>query len=97
MFLDIKKLLDSSINRAKIRPELEAVRVMNLFQELAKSCWGEVISSEMKALYIKNGCLTVAVLNNIYAQEIRLKEADFVREINTKMGKIIVVKIRCLI
>ncbi len=95
--MPLKNLLNDSIRRAKIAPEVEATLAMEQFTRLADRIWGSAADGNMRAVYIKNQCMTVAVLSNIYAQEIKLRERDIVREINEKMGKTIVSRITCLV
>lgn len=97
MFLPLRNLLGHSIKRAKIEPQVEATQVMAVFDSISRQIWGQAISEHIKPLYIINRCLSVAVLSNIYAQEIRLREREIIAEINAKMKKEVVTRIRCLL
>lgn len=97
MFLPLGNLLDDSVRRAKISPEIEATKAMGYFVQVARGIWGNEIADQIKPMYIKNQCLTVAVLSSVYAQDIRLRERQVVEQLNEKMKKTVVVKIKCLV
>ena len=97
MFQPLGNLLGDSVRRAKIAPEIEATYAMQCFSDAAVGVWGTSISEQIKPMYLKNRCLTVAVLSNIFVQEIRLREKQLIDAINEKMKKTVVEKIKCLI
>lgn len=97
MFTPLGNLFGRSLQRNRIYPQVEAALAIKYFQTAADGLWSPQATAEMKAVYIKDGCLTVAVLSNIYAQEIMLREMELVKIINQKMGKEVVKRIRCLI
>lgn len=86
MLEDIKKGLNKSINRAGIVRQVSAARTCEAWREAITVIFAPDVANKTQALKCKNGVMTVAVLNSVFAQEFRFKEDDIKQEINRIMG-----------
>ncbi len=84
-FQTLRSLLPKAIKKAGLARQVEAGLVCQEFDELAKDIFKE-ISSQAKAIYFKDKILTIAVLNSVLAQEIKLRERYFIDKLNDKRG-----------
>ena len=89
----IGKDLINSINKAGISRQVEAVGVCDLWEKVICQVFGKQVIDKSKALYFKNGTLTVAVLNPVLSQEFRFKEEEIKSKLNQER-KNLVKKIR---
>lgn len=77
--------------------QVEAALVVKKFDEIAIEIWGAEIAKEIKALYIKDKILTVAVLSSAMSSELRFQENEIIKKLNQHFDKELVYKIRFLI
>lgn len=75
---DLKK----SIAKAGISKQIEAVKICDLWEKKICEIFGPQVKEKSQAIQLKNGILTVAVLNPVLAQEFRFKEDEIKRELN---------------
>jgi len=94
MLSTIKSGLKRSINKAGIGKQVDAARVCEFWQEVVGDIFTPEVAHKSHAIRCKNGVMTIAVLNSVFAQEFKFKEGEIIDEINKKMGAIIVNKIR---
>ncbi len=94
MLNPIKRSLEKSISRAGIERQIEAVRICKCWQEVIEIIFSKEISEKSRAIKFHNSALIVAVLNPVFAQEFKFKEDEIVEEINKKIGRNVVKKIR---
>lgn len=94
MLNPIKRSLEISINRAGIERQIEAVRICQYWQEVVEIIFSKEVSEKSQAIKFHNGALIVAVLNPVFAQEFKFKEEEIIEEMNKKVGKCVVRKIR---
>jgi hypothetical protein len=95
----MKSLGDLLKNNGISSPLLIGVRAARVVEEAEKLLvkeFGEEIKNYAAPAYYKNGILTIACLSSSAAQEIKLREKDFLTAINTVLSGIKVEKIRYL-
>ena len=92
----IRSILGLHANQTPSLKKAEA----SLVVELANSVLAQFLGAEVKrfarAVYIKNGALTIACLSSKVAQEIKLNEKRFIESVNAKARKKIVLNLRYL-
>ncbi len=81
-FHGLKNLLPQSIQRAGITHQIGANLVLHSYQEVATDILGEQVSSQTKAIYVKNNILTVACLSSLIMQELQYREQEIIGKIN---------------
>jgi hypothetical protein len=97
MVISIKNLLDDSIRKAGISDQVEASIVCEEFNKIALEILGEQVKGKLKALYVKNQTLTIAVMSSSIGQEIKLHEAAILEKLNQKTGPNKVERLRFLV
>ncbi|MFA6427924.1 MAG: DUF721 domain-containing protein [Candidatus Buchananbacteria bacterium] len=93
----LKDLLQRSVNRAGISKEVEASLICEKFLEVVKETFGAAWQKNCKPLYVKNNTITVACLNNVVAQEIKLREKVLLASLEKILKKKSVERIRFVI
>lgn len=86
MFQELSSLLSNNIQRKGLRYQVEAARVLTIFDETIEELWLGQMRDRVKALYIKDHTLTVAVLSPLLAQELRRRQDDIIQTINGRLG-----------
>lgn len=96
-FSSIKDVMNRSIKQKGLSSKVEATLILEEFDVIAKKIWDKEVAKDMKALYVKNRILNIAVLNSILAQEIKMREQLILTELKRKFGVNKVVSIRVVI
>jgi len=96
-FSSIKDVMNKSIKEKGLGPKVEVTLILAEFDVIAKKIWDKQVAEDMKALYVKNKILNVAVLNSILAQEIKMREQLILAELKKKFGAHKVIGIRVVI
>lgn len=81
------------------RPLLKQVRAAMLVEatnEFIAKNYGAGANNQARALYLKNGILTIACLSSVLAQEMRLRENNLLQAITAKFGPNAIKKVRYL-
>jgi len=94
--LSLGKILKDSPNRSPFVKGVQAAMLVEVANNIISEFWGEAGVKYARALYVKNKILTVACLSSAMAQEIKLREAEFIGRLNAKNSVKEVEKIRCL-
>lgn len=94
MLSPIGDYLKKSINKAGVGRQIEAAQVCQFWEEAIKSIFDRDIVNKSQAVRFKNGTLTVAVLSSVLAQEFKFKEEEITGEINKRIGRNAVRRIR---
>ncbi|MFH0804886.1 MAG: DciA family protein [Patescibacteria group bacterium] len=97
MATSLKDLLSSSISRAGIGEQVTAAVVCTEFDRIALKILGPAVQDKLKAMYVKNSTLTVAVGSSSVGQEIKLHELEILEELNKKVGPPNVERLRFLV
>ncbi|OGH88172.1 MAG: hypothetical protein A3J93_00315 [Candidatus Magasanikbacteria bacterium RIFOXYC2_FULL_42_28] len=92
--------LGSLLNRPnQNRPLLKQVRaamVVEAANEFISKTYGQGAENQARALYLKNGILTIACLSSVLAQEMRLREKELLRAVSAKFSPDTIKKVRYL-
>ncbi|MDD5040148.1 MAG: DUF721 domain-containing protein [Patescibacteria group bacterium] len=97
MVTSIKDILQSSLQKAGIADQVNAAVVCNEFNRIMEELFGTQISGKVKALYVKNRTLTLAVMSSAVGQELKLKERELIEKLEKKVGKNRVERLRFLV
>ncbi len=97
MITPLKNLLAESIQRTGAAKEINAAVICNEFDKIMLEIFGDKAKNKVKAQYIKNGTLTVAVLSSVWGQEIKLNEQEILEKLQKKVGINEVVRLRFLV
>jgi len=93
----IGNLLNKTINKAGIAEQVGAVVVCDQFNKIVIEILGEKIKDKVKAMYVKNNTLTVAVLSSVVGQEMKLHEQEILEKLRQKVGENKVERLRFLV
>jgi len=81
-FSSLANILNSQVRQKGLAPQIVATLVCEEFDKIIKEKWSGKMQNRVKALYLKNKILTIASLSSVFAQEIRLHEAEIIKKIN---------------
>lgn len=95
-FTPIGDALQDRVGNKSIQKSVDASMVINAAEEVFKDMFGEEQAFHANPQFLKNRTLTVTCTSSIMAQEIRLKQKKIVKNINDKLGKDKVDRIRYL-
>ncbi len=92
--------LGSLLNRPnQNRPLLKQVRsamIVETANEFIGKTYGQGAENQARAVYLKNGILTIACLSSVLAQEMRLRQVELLNAIAAKFGPEAIKKVRYL-
>jgi len=90
-------LLPKSINKAGIGKQISAAVICDKLLKILEEIFDERVTKKVKPMYIKNKTLTLAVMNSVIAQEIKLHEQEILDRINKGDKDKIVERLRFLV
>ena len=73
---------------------VQAATIIEETDRILANIFGASIKEVANASYIKNGTLAITCASSVAAQEIKLHEADILRQLHQKMSSLIVKKVR---
>ncbi len=85
MWDKVSNLIPNSIKKAGIAKQISDSLVCDEFNLIAKNILGET-SSKCRAVYIKSGCLWVAVLSSSVSSELKIYEQDILKAMEERFG-----------
>ena len=89
-------LHDKMKGQKSLQNQIEASEAVEIAEAVFLDLFGEDMAVHAKPLFLKNRTLTVSCSSTSMASEIRLNQATIVEEINKKMGKDEIDRIRYL-
>lgn len=89
--------LRKNIRAAGIEPQVVGAQIVEHFHKVAVEIFGPSTADRMKAMYLKNETLTVAVLSAVVGQELKLHEREILDRLNGTTEKKQVERIRFLV
>ncbi|MFH1233879.1 MAG: DciA family protein [Patescibacteria group bacterium] len=92
--LDIKTLITKTIKKHGFSKKIAEKKVQKVFSQVVERLFGRGMAYRVKPLYIKDGYLTVASLSATAIEQIKVKEAIIISEINQELDEEVVKKIR---
>lgn len=96
-FQKLENLLPKSVKKAGIVNQVSAAIVCDKFIKVLNEVFDERVTKKVKPMYIKNKTLTIAVLNSVLAQEIKLHEPEILEKLNEKGKEKVVESLRFLV
>lgn len=93
-FSSIGSLLPKNINQAGIGQRVEAVLVLDEFKKTIERIFNMKIESVCRPMYFKDGAVVISCFSAPAAQEIRIREALIVCELNKTLATKAVKSIR---
>lgn len=94
MFIKIKNLLNKSINRAGFSRQIEATQVVEQADKVLRQILSQKVYEKIKPVSFKNGALTIACLNSVAAQEVKLRQREIIAQINQPFKERLVTDLR---
>lgn len=85
-FTPIGNILSGNIRQTGIGRQVQAAIATEVFGRVIGEIFGEAARKKTKALYLRDGNLIVESLSSTMIQEMYLKRAKIINEINKKMG-----------
>ncbi len=95
----MKSLADIIKSKARLSPMMKGVLAagaIGIVNDFILSTWGEEGEKLARAVYIKNTTLYIACLSSIMAQEIKMREEELKKIVNTRCGTDTIRKVRYL-
>lgn len=97
MPISIKNLLNESVRHAGVSEQVEAAMICDEFNKIALEILGPGVKDKLRALYVKNKTITIAVMSSSIGQEIKLHEPEILEKLNQKAGPNKVERLRFLV
>lgn len=96
-FTSISDSLKQTLGKhTSLRKQVEASQVVEYATQVFTELFPAELATHAKPLFLKNRTLTVTCSSAVLAQEIRLRQQEIVENINKKLGKQEVDRIRYL-
>jgi len=86
MWEPLGDLIPSSVKKSGIEKSVSDAMVCEEFQFIAKNILKDA-SEHCHAVYIKDGCLWIAVLSNSVSNELKMYEQDILKAFDEKFGE----------
>ena len=96
MFKSIKDILPKSIKKAGIKDKVEDGLAISKFNRIVAEVLEIKIKNKLRPLYLKQGFLVVACLDNELVKKLRSKENEIISKINWELRKTVVRGLRFL-
>lgn len=96
MFRSIKEILPRSLKRAKIQNKIQAGLALAKFRQIVEDNFGPEIKSKFKPLYLKDGFLVIACLEDDLVRKIKKREKEIINKINEQIDSDLVKKLKFL-
>lgn len=97
-FQKLEGLIKKNLNRAGITPQVDtAIALEEIMRVLCDAFAADVVQEQVHPLHIKNGVLSLAIMSPPFAQDMKMQEAAIIAELNKRMGKSLVSRIRYLL
>jgi len=80
-----------------LQKQVETSSIIDTAGEVMKEFFGTDSIERTKPLFLKNRTLTVSCVSSVMAQELRLNQKELIEEINKRIGKSEVDRIRYLL
>lgn len=93
----IGNLLNGSLKRAGIYPQVTAAQIMEELNEIVRTKWGEGALNRISPKHVQNGVLTIRVKDSVYSAELKLAEVELIKKINKRCKGAAVKKLRLLV
>lgn len=95
-FEPIRRIIPKAIQEANIAPQLNAVRVLEVFQQVLVGLWGEEKAGFITPISFQQGELKVKGTAAAALQELRTYLPQILNELNRGLGQRVVRKIKLM-
>jgi len=95
-FTPLGDTLHEKVGSSNIKKQVEGTEVLEITEKVMGDMFGVDLARHAKPLFLKNRTLTISCTSSSMAQEIRLNQADIVKNINKELGRSEVDRIRYL-
>ncbi len=89
-FIDIKDLLKSSLARNQIKPQVEAVNVLDETRKIIEQVWGLEVVKFVEPKYVKEMTLYIQCNSAPAANALNLAKKKLAEEINKNCGETLI-------
>ncbi|MEA3249454.1 MAG: DciA family protein [Patescibacteria group bacterium] len=86
MLQRLDKLMPQSIKRAGVAGGVKAAMILDTVSKVLTERFGERIASAMKPVKIRNRIVTIRCGESVMTEDIRMHEAEIIRDANAKLG-----------
>ncbi|MBU1164006.1 DUF721 domain-containing protein [Patescibacteria group bacterium] len=93
----LENLLPKSIKKAGVDSQVGVAVICDDFIKVLSDVFDERVTKKVKPMYIKNKTLTIAVMNSVLAQEIKLHEPEILKKMNKHGEEKIIERLRFLV
>jgi hypothetical protein len=95
-FDSVSSLLQNRSQTQGTNQKVAGAMMIAYFESFTATIFDEQNRASMRALYVSNGTMYVAVLSPSLAQELLLREPQIIDYINSRMGKKILTTLRII-
>lgn len=89
-FTTISSILDKNLKqKTGLANQVTAALICDEFKKIISNIFGPVADNKVKAMYFRQGTLTIASLSSPLAQEIKLHEIEILKILNKKFDNVI--------
>ncbi|MDO8260088.1 MAG: hypothetical protein Q7T50_01155 [Candidatus Magasanikbacteria bacterium] len=85
MFKNISELIPRSIKKVGIYQKLRSEQVEKIFREELEILLTKNILERLKILYFKDGVITIACLDDMIVERLKMHEESIIRKVNIVM------------
>jgi hypothetical protein len=85
-FIPLKNILAQNAREAGISQQILAAQIIEKFNQILAEVFGPGIARRARAMYVRGKILTVSCLSSVVTQEIYLKRAKIIKELNRRLG-----------
>lgn len=93
MWVTLRKILEVKVNQLKIKKEFEIFQAMNGWQKISQDI-EKKYDQKLKCLSFGRGILTIGCSSSVLANELQIKEKNFLNNLENVLSKNSVKKIR---
>lgn len=91
--LKLSSLLSKAVKKAGISGRVEDTQITRCFNEIKDKILAPELAKKVRAMYVRKGVLNIASLSEAASKELKMKEAQIIKEINEKFNTEVVNKI----
>ena len=93
---DLKKILGEGIKKKGLGKSIQAALVCEDVEKAIQERLPAAIADKVKVVSLKNYAVSIKTSSSVIAQELKLREADILQQLNDKFGAGVVKNLRYL-
>jgi len=82
MWISLQRILSKKVRGLGLENELKFYSLKKEWDEILKKTLGSEWSKKSRPIKLKNKCLVVGCLNSVWANELQMREASILKNIN---------------